>query len=177
MKRIVWLSLALAALAALTLVLSRQNVAPVHAAALPAVTVSVEHARPRQVEDPTQKAVARDYAAAWQAMAEALDQNRTELLGANFIGAARRKLTATVAEQRKARLHQRITDQGHTVAAIFYSADGSAIELDDTAHLRFDLMDGNTVVHSQDGVVRYVALLTAAENSWKVRVLQAVPSS
>jgi hypothetical protein len=54
--------------------------------------------------------------------------------------------------------------------------DGSAIELYDTAHLRLDLMDGNSVVHSQRGAVYYVALLTATANSWKVGVLQAVPA-
>ena len=177
MTRMIWLGVALAALAALALVLSRQNVGPVHAAAMPAVTVSVEHAGPRQVEDTTQRAVTRDYAAAWQAMADALDENRADLLGGNFIGAADRRLAATITEQRKAGLHQRLTDLGHTVDTIFYSPDGSAIELHDTAHLRLDLMDGNTVVHSQAGAVHYVALLTAAANSWKVRVLQAVPAS
>lgn len=173
MRRMIRLAVPLFAL----VMVSRQNVAPVYAAALPAVTVSVEHAGPRQVEDTTQKAVTRDYAAAWQAMADALNENRSDLLDANFIGAADRKLAATVAEQRKTGLHQRITDQGHRVDAVFYSPDGSAIEIYDTAHLRVDLMDGNTVVHSQDGTVHYVALLTAAANSWKVRILQAVPAS
>ena len=37
-------------------------------------------------------------------------------------------------------------------------------------------MDGGKVVHSEDVTVRYIVLLTAAENSWKVRLLQAVPS-
>ena len=37
-------------------------------------------------------------------------------------------------------------------------------------------MDGDKVLHSEDATVHYIALLTAAENSWKVRVLQAVPA-
>lgn len=145
------------------------------AASLPSVSLNIANAAPRQVEDTTERAVARDYATAWQAMAQALDQNRAALLGANFIGDAADKLGATIAEQSKAGLHQRIVDQGHTVDAIFYSPEGSAIELHDTAHLQMQLLDGSRVIHSQDATVHYVALLTAAENSWKVRVLEAVP--
>ena len=109
-------------------------------------------------------------------MTEALNQNRADLLSANFIGTAKEKLSATIEEQNKAGLHQHITDQGHTVDAVFYSPEGSAIELHDTAHLQVDIMDGSKVIHSESATVHYVALLTAAENSWKVRVLEAVPS-
>ena len=59
--------------------------------------------------------------------------------------------------------------------AIFYSPEGSAIELQDTAQLQIQVLDGDKVLHSEDVSVHYVALLTAAENSWKVRVLEAVP--
>jgi hypothetical protein len=37
-------------------------------------------------------------------------------------------------------------------------------------------MDGGNVIHSEDATLHYVVLLTAAENSWKVRVLEAVPA-
>ncbi len=110
------------------------------------------------------------------AMADALNQNRADLLSANFIGTANDKLTATVCEQGKAGLHQRIVDQGHTVDAVSYSTEGSAIELHDTARLQLQLMDGNTVIHSEDATLHYVALLTAAENSCKVRMLETVPA-
>ena len=146
------------------------------AASAPDVTLNVQNAAPRQVEDTTQRAVARDYAAAWQAMAEALDRNQPSLLSANFAGTALDKLTAGIAEQRKAGLHQRFIDKGHKVEAIFYSPEGSAMELQDTLQLQVQLMDGDKVIHSEDATVHYIALLTAAENSWKVRVLQAVPS-
>ena len=59
--------------------------------------------------------------------------------------------------------------------AMFYSPEGSAIELQDTAQLQIQVLDGDKVLHSEDVSVHYVALLTAAENSWKVRVLEAVP--
>ncbi len=146
------------------------------AASAPDVTLNVQNAAPRPVEDTTQRAVARDYAAAWQAMADALDRNQVSLLDANFAGTALEKLTASIAEQRKAGLHQRFVDKGHKVDAIFYSPEGSAMELQDTLQLQVQLMDGDKVIHSEDATIHYIALLTAAENSWKVRVLQAVPS-
>lgn len=146
------------------------------AASTAEVSLNVQNAAPRQVEDTTQKAVARDYATAWQAMAEALDRNQVNLLTTNFAGTALEKLTATIGEQSKTGLHQRFIDKGHKVEAIFYSPEGSAMELQDTLQLQIQLMDGDKVIRSEDATVHYIALLTAAENSWKVRVLQAVPS-
>lgn len=61
-------------------------------------------------------------------------------------------------------------------APIFHSPDGSAIELQDTAELQIQVLDGDKVLHSEDVTMHYVALLTAAENSWEVRVLEAVPA-
>jgi len=165
--------LALAVSASLVVFVPRSLVL---AASAPNVSLSVQNAAPRQVEDTTQKAVARDYAAAWQAMTDALDRNQASLLNANFAGTALEKLTASIDDQREAGLHQRFVDQGHKVEAVFYSPEGSAIELQDTAQLQIQLMDGDKVIHSENASVHYVALLTAAENSWKVRVLQAVPA-
>ncbi len=170
------LSFALALVAAVAVIMPGRSSDTVMAATLPPVNLNVSNTAPRKLEDTTQKAVARDYASAWHAMSEALDQNRADLLGANFIGTAGDRLTATVDEQRKTGLHQRFTDKGHNVEAVFYSPEGSAIELHDTAQLQIDLMAGSKVIHSEDATVRYVVLLTAAENSWKVRALEAVPS-
>lgn len=150
----------------------RQIAADTH----PSITLNVQNAGPRQIEDTTERSVARDYAAAWKAMAQALDQNRKDILGLSFIGTASDKLTATIDEQRKSNLHQQIIDKGHHVDAVFYSPEGSAMELHDTAQVQLNLMDGNKVLHSEDATVHYVVLLTAAENSWKVRVLEAVPA-
>jgi len=148
----------------------------VRAASTPSVSLNVANAGPRQVEDTTQRSVARDYAAAWQAMADALDQNRADLLATNFIGTADEKLTAGINDQQKTGLHQHIVDKGHRVDVVFYSPEGSAMELHDTVQLELQVMDGSKVIHSEDATVHYVALLTAAENSWKVRVLEAVPA-
>lgn len=146
------------------------------AANSPAVTLDVQNAAPREVEDATEKAVARDYAAAWQAMAQALDQNRPDLLGPNFIGTSNDKLSETIKQQQKAGIHRRFVDRGHKVQATFYSSEGSAMELHDTAQLQVQLLDGDKVVASQDVTAHYVVLMTAAENSWKIRVLQEVPA-
>jgi hypothetical protein len=140
------------------------------------VTLDIQKASPRQVEDATEKAVARDYAAAWQAMADALDQNRADLLGMNFIGTSNDRLTETIKQQKKAGLHRRYLDRGHKVQAMFYSSEGSAMELHDTVQLQVQVLDGDKVVASQDVTAHYVVLMTAAENSWKIRVIQEVPA-
>ena len=163
------------ALAAFAVLAASQKMDSVLAAPAPSVSLNAAQAGPRQVEETTQNAVARDYAAAWQAMADALDQNRADLLAANFVGTADEKLTARIDQQRKTGLHQRIVDKGHSVDVVFYSPEGSAMELHDTARLELQVLDGSKVIHSEDATVRYVALLTAAENSWKVRMIEAVP--
>jgi hypothetical protein len=154
----------------------RQGSSAVLAATTPSVSLNIQNATPRQVEDATEKAVARDYAAAWQSMAEALDQNRPDLLSANFIGTASDRLAETIQQQKQTGLHRRYVDRGHKVQAVFYSSEGSAMELHDTAQLQIQLLDGDKVVASRDLTAQYVVLMTAAENSWKVRVLQEVPA-
>ena len=147
----------------------------VQAARAPSVSVNASQSAPRQVEDTTQRAVARDYAAAWQAMADALEQNRADLLATNFVGTADEKLSAGIEAQRKNGLHEHIVDKGHSVSVVFYSQEGSAMELHDTAQLELQVFDGSKIIHSEDATVHYVALLTAAENSWRVRMFEAVP--
>ena len=146
------------------------------AATAPSMSINVEKAVPRQVEETTEKSVARDYNAAWQAMTQALDQSRKDLLGAGFVGSAQEKLVAQVEQQQKSGLHEHLVDKGHTVEVVFYSPEGSAMELHDTVRLQIEVLDGSKVIHSEDATVHYVALLTAAENSWKVRMLEAVPA-
>ena len=176
MKLLVRIALVPGIAAALLTLVPNHNAARVQAANAPQVSLDIQNAAPRPIEDSTRNAVVRDYAAAWQSLAQALDENRVDLLGGSFIGTANDKLTQTIREQRNSGLHQRYLDKGHHVEAVFYSTEGSAMELHDTAQLEIQLMDGDKVVHSQDVSLHYVALLTAAENSWKVRVLEAVPS-
>ena len=128
------------------------------------------------MEESTEKAVARDYATAWQAMAEALEQNRADLLAGNFVGSARRSSPPPSRSNKKPACTSGYVDKGHNVQAIFYSPKARRWRCMTPPNYRFKLMDGTKVIRSEDATVHYVALLTAAENSWKVRVLEAVPS-
>src|SRR5216684_4009730 len=67
-----------------------------------------------------------------------------------------------------------IKDRLHKVEAIFYSIDGSAIQLRDTASIETQILDGTTVIHSDQAQIHYVTIMTGAEDRWKVRVLQSV---
>ena len=137
------------------------------------MSLDVSKAQPRQVEDATQQAIVRDYGKAWQNMSAALEQNRTDLVAQSFTGFAKDKLTKAIDEQKKNGLKRKYIDRGHKVEVVFYSVEGSAMELRDTAQVEIQLMDGSKVVHSEQATVNYVALLTPTENSWKVRMLEA----
>lgn len=139
----------------------------------PAVHVDFSNAAPREVEDSTQEAVLRDYTAAWKGLSTALAHNSLAPLNENFTGFALNTLTARVKEQQHNGLSTRIIDHGHKIEAVFYSPDGSAIELKDTASLETQILDGSSIIHSDQAQVHYYAVLTGAEDRWKVRVLES----
>jgi hypothetical protein len=141
--------------------------------AKPSVQLGVKNAQPREVEDVTQNAVVRDYTLAWQAISTALANNSLQPLNDNFAGFALDKLTQRVKDQKQNVLTTRIVDHGHKVDAIFYSPDGSAIELKDTASIETQVLDGGTVIHSDQAQIQYYAVMTGAEDRWKVRVLES----
>jgi hypothetical protein len=141
----------------------------------PNVQLNVANVQPRQVEDTTEKAIVRDYTAAWQAIHTALANNNTAPLNDNFTGFALDKLKQRIKDQRSAGLTTRMIDHGHHVDAMFYSSDGSAVELRDTASIETQVLDGNTVLHSDSAQVQYLAILTSAADRWQVRVLESVP--
>ncbi len=145
----------------------------VQAADLPRVDLSVDTAGPRQVEDSTEKAVARDYARAWSSMTTALSENRADVLDADFVGVALDGLKERVQQQQQAGLHTRYIDRGHKLQAVFYSPEGSALQLRDTAQLEVQYLDGDKVINSEQRTENYTVIMTAGENRWKVRVLQA----
>lgn len=130
-------------------------------------------AQPREVEDNTQQAVMRDYSAAWKGLSAALANNSLAPLRENFTGFALEKLSQRVHDQQENGLTTRIIDRGHKVDAVFYSPDGSAIELKDTATIETQILDGGSVIHSDQAQVHYYAVLTGAEDRWKVRVLES----
>jgi hypothetical protein len=139
----------------------------------PAVQLNVKNAQPREVEDVTQTAIVRDYTLAWQAISTSLANNTLQPLNDNFAGFALVKFTQRVKEQKQNGLKTRIIDHGHKVDAIFYSPDGAAIELKDTASIETQILDGGTVIHSDQAQIRYYAVMTGAEDRWKVRVLES----
>lgn len=138
----------------------------------PAVQLDASKAAPREVEDNTQQAIIRDYSAAWKGLSTALANNSLAPLRENFTGFALDKLSQRINEQRQNGLTTRIIDRGHKLDALFYSPDGSAIELKDTATIETQVLDGGNVIHSDQAQVHYYAVLTGAEDRWKVRVLE-----
>ena len=140
------------------------------------VQLTTDNTQPRQVEDTTQTSVLRDYKGAWQALGGAMEQNRADLLDASFVGFARDHFAQAIAEQKQNGLRRRYVDHGHKVEAVFYSYDGSALQLKDTASVEIQLMDGDKVVATEPGTIHYMVLMTPAENSWKIRDLEAVPN-
>jgi hypothetical protein len=139
----------------------------------PSVQLEVKNAQPREVEDVTQNAIVRDYTLAWQAISTSLANNTLQPLNDNFVGFALDKFTQRVKDQKQNGLTTRIIDHGHKVDAIFYSQDGAAIELKDTASIETQVLDGSTVIHSDQAQIQYYAVMTGAEDRWKVRVLES----
>ena|SRR5215831_10187228 len=137
----------------------------------PAIQINVERAAPRRVDDNVQQAIVRDYSAAWQSLASALATNNDSALKDDFIGYALDKLTQRVKDQRQSGLTTRIVDRGHQVEAIFYSQDGSAMQLRDRATLETEILEGATVIHTERTQLTYYVIMTGAEDRWKVRVL------
>ncbi|MCI0348553.1 MAG: hypothetical protein L0Z53_03930 [Acidobacteriales bacterium] len=141
----------------------------------PKVELDAAAAQPRQLEDTTEVAIARDYSAAWKALATAMSENRSDALNAGFIGVARNNLGNAIEDQKKAGLRRRYTDRGHKLTAIFYSPEGSAMQLRDTAQYDLEILDGETVIDRQQLTEAYLVLMTVAEGSWKVRSLESLP--
>jgi hypothetical protein len=169
--------LALMFLGAVALVLAPRAVAAdVPQASAPKIQLNAAAVTPRKLEDSTEIAIVRDYATAWQALARSLAENRTDTLNVGFVGIAKDQLTARVRKQQESGLRTRLVDHGHKVEAVFYSPEGSAIQLRDTAQLEMQVLDGDKVIHSEHVTQHYVALMTVAELGWKVRVLETVPS-
>jgi hypothetical protein len=138
----------------------------------PKVSLDIASTGPRQVEDTTERAIIRDYGRAWHDMADALSQDRSDLLPNSFVGIAQQKLRDRISAQQQSGLSTRIVDHGHRVQAVFYSPEGSAMELHDTAQYELQVLDGSNVVSTQNVTANYIALMTVAEDHWKVRVLQ-----
>jgi hypothetical protein len=144
---------------------------------LPQVSLNADNLGPRSIEDLTSKVVVRDYAFAWQTMAQALDQNRVDLLDGYFTGIAKQNLVQLIADQKKTDVRVRYQDHGHKLEAVFYSPAGDAMQLRDHAHLEVDVMDGQKVIHTEQVNLQYVVLMTPGADRWLVRDLEVVPEA
>ena len=142
----------------------------------PAVTLKSEGAQPRAVEDSTEKAIVRDYAASWRAIENGLGNNDVNALDAGLVGFARDQFAAVIDTQGKTGVKVRYTDQGHQVEALFYSADGSAMQLRDTAKLTREVLDGDKVLSHDELTAHYVVIMAVTEDHWKLRSLEEVPA-
>ena len=144
---------------------------------LPQVHLDADGLAPRPIEPLTGTTVARHYALAWQVLAQALESDLPNGLGDEFTGFAKDRLTKRVAEQKQAGLHVRVIDHGHQVNAIFYSSDGTAMQLLDRAQLEIETYDGDKLIDTHNTQHQYMVLMTPGADRWYVRDLEEVPAS
>lgn len=172
--RMGWILLALASLIVFSLLGLPNSLFAAPTSKAPEVRLDPSKAAPRDVEEQTQQSVVRDYGKAWQTLAQSLEENRADLLSASFVGYALDRWGQTVKAQNAAGLSRRIVDHGHHLEVAYYSVDGSAMQLRDTAQFEVQYLDKGSVVHSETMTARYLVLMTPAENSWKIRILQEI---
>jgi hypothetical protein len=130
---------------------------------------------PRPLSDQSKAAVIRDYLQAWQGFHAAMEQNRPELLEADFVGTAKDKLSDTVQQQGKLGIQTRYQDRSHDLQIVFYSPDGMSVELADKVAFDVQVVDHGNVIATQRESARYLIVLTPTEVRWRVRVFQSTP--
>ncbi len=144
---------------------------------LPQVDLNADNLGPRSIEDLTSKSVPRDYAFAWQTMAQALEQNQLGLLDGYFTGFAKNNLTDLIKQQMQSGVHVRYIDHGHKLEGIFYSPNGDAMQLRDRAELEIQILDGDKVISSEQVHRIYMVLMTPGADRWLVRSLESIPGA
>jgi len=140
------------------------------------VTLKSDGAQPREVEDSTAKAIVRDYATAWKAIESGLANDDPNALDAGLVGFARDRFADAITGQKKTGVKVRYTDKGHQVEAVFYSPDGSSMQLRDTAKLTREVLDGDKVLSRDEFTAHYIAIMAVTEDRWKLRSLEEVPN-
>lgn len=147
---------------------------PVPETQLPQVHLDASGLAPRPIEELTGTAVARYYALAWHDLAGAMESGSSAELGEEFVGFARDRLVRRLDEQRQAGIHVRIVDHGHSLKAVFYSSDGTAMQLFDEAQLEIQTFDGDKLLDTQNAPHDYLILMTPGADRWYVRDLEEV---
>jgi hypothetical protein len=141
---------------------------------LPQIRLNAEGLAPRPIEELTEKTISRDYAAAWRDLAAALQSSNPGSLSEEFTGFAKDRLIKRIGEQKQTGVHVRMVDHGHQLKAVFYSSDGSAMQLMDRVQLEIQTFDGDKLLDSQNGVHQYMVLMTPGADRWYVRDLEEV---
>jgi hypothetical protein len=127
----------------------------------------------RPLTDQSKATVIRDYLHAWNGLQAALEQNRPELLDADFVGIAKDRLAGTIHQQCQLGIHTRYQDRSHDLQLLFYSPDGLSIELTDKVEYDVQLIDHDKVISTQRESARYLIVLAPSEVRWRVRVFQS----
>jgi hypothetical protein len=140
----------------------------------PQVHLDADGLAPRSIEELTGTTIVRHYAQAWSDLALALDSNRTDGLGEEFTGFAKDRLVQRIKDQQQTGVHVRIVDHGHQLKALFYSTDGTAMQLVDRAQLEIQIFDGNNLLDTQNTTHEYMVLMTPGADRWYVRDLEEV---
>jgi hypothetical protein len=141
---------------------------------LPEVHLDADGLTPRPIEELTGTTIARHYALAWRDLAMALESGQAGGLGEEFVGFAKDHLMKRITEQNQTGMHVRIVDHGHHLKAVFYSTDGSAMQLLDQAQLEVQTFDGNKLLDTQNVLHEYMVLMTPGADRWYVRDLEEV---
>jgi hypothetical protein len=141
----------------------------------PQVHLEAEGLAPRSIEELTGTTIVHHYAQAWSDLALALDSNRTDGLGEEFTGFAKDHLMRRVKDQQQTGVHVRIVDHGHQLKALFYSTDGTSMQLLDRARLEIQIFDGDRLLDTQDATHEYMVLMTPGADRWYVRDLEELP--
>ena len=144
---------------------------------LPDVRLNADSIGPRAIEELTGRNVTRDYAYAWRDLAQAMDKNQKGLLNDYFTGFAKDNFSQRISDQAHNGLRTRYVDHGHKVKAFFYSIDGSAMQLLDQAQIEVQVLDGDKVVHQENGTQDYLVLMTPGADRWFVRSLEPIAAS
>lgn len=144
------------------------------AATQPSVRVDAAQLKgPRPLEEQTRSAAIKDYLQSWQSLADALEQNRPGLLDADFVGAAKDRLSNAIDQQAKLGIHTRYRDRAHDIQIVFYSPEGLSIELVDKVDYDVQVLNHDGLVTTIPASARYTVILTPSEVRWRVRVMQA----
>jgi hypothetical protein len=139
-----------------------------------AVQLDANDLAPRPIEELTGTTLVRHYAQAWRDMADALDSGRIGGLGDDFVGFARDRLVQRIEAQNRTGVHVRIADHGHHLKAVFYSTDGTAMQLFDQAQLEIQTFDGSKLLDTQTATHEYMVLMTPGADRWYIRDLEEV---